>query len=481
MKKAGYLGNETMTSLLIDEFINGRKRSLTDYEEEALNDIKEVLVANEMGTQSCNNLFIAIEFNETRTSWNEITLMEDYWWEPDDIGPYSYHTDFGKCCLLTPHLDLGNRPSNMSMGEMFHTLEAPANHGKENGVIALLDVEQFNYQYIKEDGIGLSLTIHDHRDKAMVQFSSQYIHTGMETQVCVTPTLTYTTDFAIKTLTPEQRGCYESHEIELAHLIEENGYRYALQNCLIDQGVESIHWNCRCDPAFGDGTGGAASFLDGCTGQNLKCANDILKIIGSQGYLKENVTKVPEAIDSPDIIGNVTRTDFIHCLPACKHQDNSVSMTTAKFPPNDNFVYKKYFCEVASHVLQMTCRDEFKAFLLNSKYPELCLVLEDHDSYFGNNTSCKHWPQVYLNENSHLNKTLIKELLAYGQDNLALVKIFFQSPYLTKIKRDVEMSLTDFIANTGGLLGLYLGFSIISLFELVFWLLTCFKRAYIET
>ena len=40
--------------------------------------------------------------------------------------------------------------------------------------------------------------------------------------------------------------------------------------------------------------------------------------------------------------------------------------------------------------------------------------------------------------------------------------VMVQSPYVTVFKRDVAMSTLTYIANTGGLLGLCLGFSIVS-------------------
>ena len=40
--------------------------------------------------------------------------------------------------------------------------------------------------------------------------------------------------------------------------------------------------------------------------------------------------------------------------------------------------------------------------------------------------------------------------------------VMVQSPYVTVFKRDVAMSALTYIANTGGLLGLCLGFSIVS-------------------
>ena len=44
-----------------------------------------------------------------------------------------------------------------------------------------------------------------------------------------------------------------------------------------------------------------------------------------------------------------------------------------------------------------------------------------------------------------------------------------QSPYVTKIKRDVAMTFTTYIANSGGLLGLCVGFSFMSGIEIFFY------------
>ena len=60
-------------------------------------------------------------------------------------------------------------------------------------------------------------------------------------------------------------------------------------------------------------------------------------------------------------------------------------------------------------------------------------------------------------------------MFAYGRENLALVQILIQKPYYTKYKRDVDMTLTTYIANAGGLLGLWLGFSFLSAIEIIYW------------
>ena len=52
-----------------------------------------------------------------------------------------------------------------------------------------------------------------------------------------------------------------------------------------------------------------------------------------------------------------------------------------------------------------------------------------------------------------------------------------QSPYITKIKRDVAIPFVTFVANSGGLLGLCIGFSFISAVELLYWICCIFNIA----
>ena len=83
---------------------------------------------------------------------------------------------------------------------------------------------------------------------------------------------------------------------------------------------------------------------------------------------------------------------------------------------------------------------------------------------------CNKWPENYFEENNEPNQTLVKEMYQYGRQNLALVHVMVQSPYVTKIKKDVAMSFVTFVANSGGLLGLCIGFSFISAVELLYWI-----------
>ena len=53
----------------------------------------------------------------------------------------------------------------------------------------------------------------------------------------------------------------------------------------------------------------------------------------------------------------------------------------------------------------------------------------------------------------------------YASKNIAVLKIFLKDPYYTNTIRDRQITLINFVGNTGGLVGLCLGLSFISLFE----------------
>ncbi|KAG6463950.1 hypothetical protein O3G_MSEX014179, partial [Manduca sexta] len=50
------------------------------------------------------------------------------------------------------------------------------------------------------------------------------------------------------------------------------------------------------------------------------------------------------------------------------------------------------------------------------------------------------------------------------------LEMYFKSPRFVSMRRSELFGLTDFIANCGGLLGLFLGFSFLSLVEIIYFL-----------
>ncbi|XP_026668491.1 pickpocket protein 28-like [Ceratina calcarata] len=64
----------------------------------------------------------------------------------------------------------------------------------------------------------------------------------------------------------------------------------------------------------------------------------------------------------------------------------------------------------------------------------------------------------------------IKKNKKYFTENIAVVHLFFVGSQFTKYVKDELFGFTEFLSSTGGLLGLFMGFSIISLVEIIYFL-----------
>jgi hypothetical protein len=83
--------------------------------------------------------------------------------------------------------------------------------------------------------------------------------------------------------------------------------------------------------------------------------------------------------------------------------------------------------------------------------------------------SSPHPKQRYTSPNPRTLADLIREeLFVYAKNNLALVNVYIKDPVVTRIKRDQKIPLIGFVANTGGLLGLCMGFSLVSVAEIIY-------------
>ena len=102
-----------------------------------------------------------------------------------------------------------------------------------------------------------------------------HVQMGSETQINVKPSIVYTTQSAIETFSPDERDCYADGEVSMNYLDYYRGFRYQINNCLIDEGIRDIIWNCRCLPQFFEGKDDpTAAFLQVCAGDLfLLCHN----------------------------------------------------------------------------------------------------------------------------------------------------------------------------------------------------------------
>ena len=151
MKSFSAFGNTSLTNLMINEFIKGHGRNLTEVEEKTIDEIKARLDLDwhesflSRSSQDCNNLYSSISFRGMKLSWKSINGISG-------SGPYHFPTDFGSCCYFAPHLNM--KPTNKSIEEKYHGLIADALNGEINGLNIVLDAEQFNYAFYDSNAAG---------------------------------------------------------------------------------------------------------------------------------------------------------------------------------------------------------------------------------------------------------------------------------------------------------------------------------------
>ena len=78
--------------------------------------------------------------------------------------------------------------------------------------------------------------------------------------------------------------------------------------------------------------------------------------------------------------------------------------------------------------------------------------------------------QTDVVENS-TDEALLGAMFTYARQNLALVNIYIKPPVVKRIMRDERIPVIWFVANCGGILGLCMGFSIVTVFEVIHYLI----------
>ena len=110
-----------------------------------------------------------------------------------------------------------------------------------------------------------------------------------------------------------------------------------------------------------------------------------------------------------------------------------------------------------------------------TEYPNLCPLLEEITPVV--DEVCDARLRNRWRTNKLVNKTLAKEIETeihnYARENLAIINIFIKEPYTKRFRKTEKMTRISYIASSGGLLGLCMGFSFVSLAEIAYHLCLC--------
>ena len=270
---------------------------------------------------------------------------------------------------------------------------------------------------------------------------------GTETLVGLTFSVVNTTEKALSRFTPIERDCYFDGEFELLILNHAQGYRYSIRNCLYEAVIENILTHCSCRPNYPEIFSNDS--IPFCQGSSLNCAIGWLNAMG----------------DDDLTFSSSSNRQKLKCLQRCSLQSETMLATTSTYPNKQTFPFRQDFCFLLQKLV-FICKDDTKSSIFESNYKPL-INCGDIFSAYNVLKICNEKDQANVTE-VYLNEKLYNFLFNYARNNLAVVKVYIKDPYYTKLTKDEEMSFVAFVGNAGGLAGLCMGFSIVSIFELVF-------------
>lgn len=151
------------------------------------------------------------------------------------------------------------------------------------------------------------------------------------------------------------------------------------------------------------------------------------------------------------------------CMQRCDLQNETPTFTSSNFPIEATFSRHKFICLTLKKVSRI-CNDSQRAKTFEASQDQVtCKEILNANNI---NNICEKGKPVFAM--TQQNPKLCNFLFNYAKNNFAYLSVFFKDPYYTLIKRDEQLTLISFLGNTGGLLGLCMGLSLVSIFEIFY-------------
>ena len=330
-----------------------------------------------------------------------------------------------------------------------------------------MDLEFYNNAAIW-DSSGIKVGLTHPQDRIIMRQSGFNVEAGKLTEVVISPTIIDTTDNAIMTFEdPERRDCYTDEEFDLKYspqkseVLKGQGFRFSMENCYYEAFLQKIVDNCNCiyndDYQAKKANPNLESCNDVMNASQLQCSLAFSKLIGNED-------------DGLNTAINKNNGKLQKCLNRCKQQqENRITSTTLTYPNKNLFLFKHHneACLVVKKLTKI-CNDPIRKKVFEEYYLNRITCQELLEFQDKNNVSCDG-KSYFRPDIITKNDTIALEFCHhYAKENFAKVAIYLKNPYYTKIVRDVKITFTTFICNAGGLVGLCLGLSFISIFEVIY-------------
>ena len=427
---------------------------------------------------------------ETLTSGykDEKSFIKRCFWEEIEIECHSIFqmrtTDRGMCCSFnTESLDKTLRAGNFSKVvknlqnqddalafdntgynssksiKNVMPLRGKPGHGK--GLMVFLDAhtDRISSGTIFDEFMGFATVVDGPDQFPMTYQKSFLIQPGYENSVALSAVDIRSMD-GIRSIQPNQRGCYFSDEspLKLHHT-------YSHSNCLLE---------CSLDYTFDS--------MSKSNQSNQECIPWFYPVKEiNMGFCDPWQTK-----EFLRIMAEIPDGTCSQCLPDCDTTmyDASVSTAPIRFCDHTN-LGSSNLCTMDSNALSMN-PSLLSEPIKNEFWKSNNGTLPDFATPTVKNLPSK---RLYINSGLKEQHLVFKRALQKQPDydafkkDIALVNFYFEQPYVQQYKRQHSLTIQDFIAQVGGLFSLAVGMSIVSVFELIWHfmlhpMIKTFKKAF---
>ena len=401
----------------------------------------------------------------------EMSMIKKCFWKGKHVNCASIittiPTDRGMCCSFnmkaaeelyraSKYADALSRlqvhDKNLSFpgtkGELTSLERPQPQAGLNKGLILVLDAHSnlISSGTVFDNFRGFLSTISSPKEFPMTSRSSLLLRPGQLNTVGISA-FTVKADDAIKEYSPQIRNCYFSDESPLKiHKI------YSQSNCLLECSMDYASQNV---PNMGTNFSECIPWFYPVSDVESKMCDP-----WEQKAFQELMGEVP--------------TDLCErCLPDCVDNIFETKVTAAPFRKCDHTnLGTSMLCDLETSDLNPSiwsqeARDEFQAKISN--IPDYLLRNPENKTKLTNR-------RFYVPDPEKRKKVAFQEYRSKDptydafENDIAMVNFYFERSNVPQYKRAVRMTGSDYLSQVGGMLGLGLGFSLMSAAEIIYWL-----------
>ena len=423
--------------------------------------------------------------NITSEARDEMSLIKRCYWKGRKISCSSIFltrpTDRGMCCTFNMEkaADVFRRSkyasalSSMQQQDRTYGFEDGAvpewyqdqsepktQPGQNKGLRLIIDAhtDRISPSTVSDNFRGFS-TVIDGGDKYPLTTKNSFlIRPGRENYIALSA-LSVKADEAIKKITPKKRNCFfpDEHGLDMHN-------NYSRSNCVLECGIKYAR-----RMMISSKISNISSSLN-----NTKSSNET---IGCAPWFypatDEEYTNVCDPWETKRFqkyMTNVPDDECDHCLPDCTDTIYQSRVSAAPFRTCDHTnLGASTLCDFDN----LDMNPPIWSNMVEEEFTGADLKVPDYAK--PDSKKLSNIRKSIVDPSSIKDLTLLnyyknhKTYNAFEKD-IAIVNFYFDQSNIVQFKRSLRMTMTDYISQMGGLLGLGIGFSFVSAVEIIYWL-----------